>query len=183
MNEQEKRKNLEMLPWQALFDLAISKEVDEAEIKGKDKSVIIFKLIHEAMLSDSEIESLVNDYIYGDRVSFTLWNFENNLTQEQYHRIYQLEGVTEAFLPSNGFRGLTFLSVKNCGDRIEALYVYSKEYQYISEEGKSDSVWEQHRGCLWIGVDVAYLACISKHDKMTGCVVNYIVRKVGTSLT
>ena len=183
MTEQEKRKNLEMLPWQALFDLAITKEVDEAEIKGKDKSVIIFKLIHEAMLSDSEIERLVNDYIYGDRVSFTLWNFENNLTQEQYDRIYQLEGETEAFLPANGFRGLTVLSVKNCGDRIEVLYVYSKEYQYISEEGKSDSIWEQHRGCLWIGVDAAYLACISKHDKMTGCVVNYIVGKVGTSLT
>lgn len=183
MNEQEKRKNLEMLPWQALFDLAISKEVDEAEIKGKDKGVIIFKLIHEAMLSDSEIESLVNDYIYGDRVSFTLWNFENNLSEEQYHRIYQLEGETEAFLPVNGFRGLTFLSVKNCGDRIEVLYVYSKEYQYISEEGKNDSVWEQHRGCLWIGIDVAYLACISKHDKMTGCVVNYIAGKVGAALT
>ena len=112
MNEQEKTKKLEMLPWQALFDLAISKEIDENEIKGKEKNAIIFKLIHEAMISDSEIDNLVNDYIYGDRVSFTLWNFENNLTQEQYDRIYQLEGETEAFLPANGFRGLTVLSVK-----------------------------------------------------------------------
>lgn len=33
MNEQEKTKKLEMLPWQALFDLAISKEIDENDIK------------------------------------------------------------------------------------------------------------------------------------------------------
>lgn len=48
MNEQEKTKKLEMLPWQALFDLAISKEIDENDIKGKEKSTIIFKIIHEA---------------------------------------------------------------------------------------------------------------------------------------
>lgn len=36
MNEQEKTKKLEMLPWQALFDLAISKEIDENDIKGKE---------------------------------------------------------------------------------------------------------------------------------------------------
>ena len=183
MNEQEKLKKLEMLPWQALFDLALSKEIDEADIKGKDKSAIIFKLIHEVMISDSEIENLVNDYIYGDRVSFTIWNFENNLTHDQHDRIYQIEGENEPYLPINGFRGLTFLSIKNCGDRIEVPYVYSKEYQYIDEEGKSSSIWEQHRGCLWIGVDTSYLACISKHDRMTGCVVNYIVQRVGVALT
>ena len=31
LNGQEKTKKLEMLPWQALFDLAISKEIDESE--------------------------------------------------------------------------------------------------------------------------------------------------------
>lgn len=183
MNEQEKTKKLEMLPWQALFDLAISKEVDEAEIKGKDKNVIIFKLIHEVMISDSEVDNLVNDYIYGDRVAFTLWNFDKNLTQEQYDTLYKLEGVTEPFLDISGFRGLMFLSVKDCGDRIELLYVYSKEYQYINEEGKSACVWEQHRGCLWIGVSSAYLACISKHDKMTACVVNHIIKITGVRIT
>jgi len=172
-----------MLPWQALFDLAVSKEIDETQIKGKDKGFIIFKLIHEVMISDSEVDSLVNDYIYGDRVAFTLWNFENRLTQAHYDRIYQLEGETEPCLHANGFRGLTFLSATNRVDRVEMLYVYSKEYQYINEEGKSDSIWEQHRGCLWIGVDTAYLACISKHDKMTGCVVDYIVAKIGVPLT
>lgn len=183
MNEQEKTKKLEMLPWQALFDLAISKEIDENDIKGKEKSTIIFKIIHEALISDSEIDNLVNDYIYGDRVAFTLWNFENKLTPEQYEKVYQLEGEIEPYLQANSFRGLTILSAKNCTDRIEVLYVYSKEYQFINEAGKSDSVWEQHRGCLWIGVGTAYLACISKHDKMTGCVIEYIVRKIGVPLT
>lgn len=161
-----------MLPWQALFDLAISKEIDENDIKGKEKSTIIFKIIHEALISDSEIDNLVNDYIYGDRVAFTLWNFENKLTPEQYEKVYQLEGETEPYLQANSFRGLTILSAKNCTDRIEVLYVYSKEYQFINEAGKSDSVWEQHRGCLWIGVGTAYLACISKHDKMMYTMIN-----------
>ena len=183
MNEQERVNKLEMLPWQALFDLAISKEIDETEIRGKEKSVIISTLIHRGVISDSEIDTLVNNYIYGDRVAFTLWNFDNKLSQEQYDRIYQLEGKIEPYLDAVGFRGLVILSVKECGDRIELLYVYSKEYQYINEEGKNANVWEQHRGCLWIGVEMAYLACISKHEKMTRCVVNYMVEQTGVHLT
>lgn len=182
MTEEEKRKKLDMLPWQALFDLAISKEIDEAQIKGKDKSIIINKLLSEAMLPDSEIDSLVNDYIYGDRITFTLWNFDKKPTQEHYDKLYLLEGQNEPYLYADGFRGLTILSAKNCGDRIEILYVYSKEYTYINESGRSDSVWEQHRGCLWVGIDTAYLACISKHDKMTGCIVSYIIEKTGIPL-
>ena len=112
MNEQEKTKKLEMLPWQALFDLAISKEIDENDIKGKEKSTIIFKIIHEALISDSEIDNLVNDYIYGDRVAFTLWNFENKLTPEQYEKVYQLESETEPYLQANSFRGLTIFVCK-----------------------------------------------------------------------
>ena len=57
MNEQEKTKKLEMLPWQALFDLAISKEIDENDIKGKEKSTIIFKIIHEALKNWAWISS------------------------------------------------------------------------------------------------------------------------------
>ena len=131
MTEEEKRKKLDMLPWQALFDLAISKEIDEAQIKGKDKSIIINKLLSEAMLPDSEIDSLVNDYIYGDRVTFTLWNFDKKPTQEHYDKLYLLEGQNEPYLYADGFRGLTILSAKNCGDRIEILYVYSKEYTLL----------------------------------------------------
>lgn len=182
MTEQEKRKKLDMLPWQALFDLAVSKEIDEVQIKGKDKGIIITKLLSEAMLSDSEIDNLVNEYIYGDRVAFTIWSFDKKPSQQHYDKIFRLEGKSEPYLRANGFRGLTILFAKNCVDRIEMLYVYSKEYSYIDESGKSASVWEQHRGCLWIGIDTAYLACISKHDKMTGCIVDYIIEKTGIPL-
>lgn len=44
---EDKRKKLETLPWQALFDTAIAKNIDEAEVKGKDKSSIIEKLLIE----------------------------------------------------------------------------------------------------------------------------------------
>ena len=183
MNEQEKTKKLETLPWQALFDLAISKEIDEDQIKGKDKSEIISKLLSEALLSDLEIDDLVNDYIYGDRVTFTLWNFDRQLTEHDYNCIYQLEGAIEPVLRASSFRGLKILSVRDCNDRIEMLYVYSKEYSYIDEEGKSASVWEQHRGCLWVGVASTYLACISKHDRMTGCIIAFITEKIGIPLS
>lgn len=103
MSEEDKRKKLDMLPWQALFDFAIGKEIDEAQIKGKEKTVIITKLLSEAMIADSEIEDLVNDYIYGDRVSFTLWNFDKKPSQAHYESIYQLEGQTEPYLHANGF--------------------------------------------------------------------------------
>ncbi len=183
MTEIEKRKKLASLPWQALFDLAIKKDIDESLIKGKEKSVIISKLLIGDLLSDNEVDNLVNDYIYGDRVSFTLWNFEKKLLKAQYDIIYSLEGNTETFLSVSGFRGLSILSVKDCMDRIEILYVYSKEYSFINEDGKNDSVWEQHRGCLWVGVSASYLACISKHDKMTNCIVKYIVSKIRIPLT
>lgn len=65
---EDKTKKLETLPWQVLFDIAIAKNIEEAEIKGKDKSSIIEKLLIEKALDNTEIESLVNDYIYGDRV-------------------------------------------------------------------------------------------------------------------
>ena len=94
MSEEDKRKKLDMLPWQALFDFAVGKEIDEAQIKGKEKSVIISKLLSEAMITDSEIEDLVNDYIYGDRVSFTLWNFDKKPTQAHYDNICRLGGGT-----------------------------------------------------------------------------------------
>lgn len=183
MTDVEKRKKLESLPWQALYDLAIKKEIGESQIKGKEKCVIISKLLIGDLLSDNEVDNLVNDYIYGDRVSFTLWNFDKKLKKEQYDIIYSLEGGSEAFLSISGFRGLSILSVKDCGDRIEILYVYSKEYNFINEDGKNDSVWEQHRGCLWVGVSASYLACISKHDKMTNCIVRYIASKIRIPLT
>lgn len=62
------------------------------------------------------------------------------------------------------------------------LYVYSKEYAYIDENGQNASVWEQHRGCLWIGKTSTYLACISKHEKMTAFITKYIAELLENSV-
>lgn len=182
MTLEEKKKKLETLPWQALFDVAVQKKLEAAQLNGKDKSDIIDLLINTAMISESEVDGLVNDYIYGNRITFTLWTFSNALIERDYNIIKTLEDSWEIHLPADGFRGMHIISVKDCADRLEVLYVYSKEYSYIDENGHSASVWEQHRGCLWIGVGTTYLACISKHDKMTTCIVNHIASKLGKTI-
>ena len=134
--------------------------------KWKGKSVIISKILSYGGLSDEEIEQYVNDYIYGDRVTFTLWTFGSKLEASDYEIIKKLENKEE-YIDLSGYRKLKILSVKEYLDRIEILYVYSREYMYIDENGKNANIWEQHRGCLWIGRTETYLACISKHEKMT----------------
>ena len=183
MTTEEKQKKLETLPWQALYDLALEKEIDTAEISGKDKIFIIDRLLALALLSNTEIESLVSNYIYGNRVTFTLWSFNKALIEDNFISLQQLENHIEPILGNVGFRNLHFLSVENRVDRLEILYVYSKEYSYTDEDGRSSTIWEQHRGCLWVGINVSYLACISKHDKMTSCLVNYVSERVKIGLT
>ena len=62
------------------------------------------------------------------------------------------------------------------------MYSYSKEYSFTNEEGKADSVWELHRGCLWIGIRRNYLASISKHEKMMICVIRLLEEKLKNSI-
>lgn len=178
MGESEKIKKLETLPWQALHDFAVEKGVEAKELTGKDKLSVIRTIIEWVDLLDEEIEKLVNDYIYGDRITFTLWSFQNALKEEDYEKIISLECYEEAKLPIAFFRNLKIISVNQLADRYEILYVYSKEYNYIDENGHNASVWEQHRGCLWIGREVTYLASISKHDKMA----LYITKNLGRKL-
>ena len=182
MTEADKRKSLSTLPWHALVDLAGNKGIAKEQFNGKEKSVVVSKIVEEISLSDEEIETLVNDYIYGDRITFTLWTFEQPLATEHFDAVKGLEGINETELEVNGFRNLSFLSIKECTDRLEILYVYSKEYCYVDEDGRSASIWEQHRGCLWLGTDASYLACISKHEKMMLFIVNYIAQKTKVSL-
>ena len=183
MTFEERKKKLMSLPWQALHDLAIEKEIDEAEVNGKDKDSITTRLLSTLQLTDEEIDRLVDDYIYGNRITFTLWTFNRALSEGDYRYLSQLEGWKEPVLESPFFRNLFFLSSDDIGDRFEILYTYSKEYSYVGEDGHNASVWEQHRGCLWIGKDIPYIACISKHDKMTSCVVGLIAEKMKNSLT
>lgn len=168
MDTSVKNKKLRTLPWYALHDIAVKKGIEEKEVNGKEKNTIIDKILSYGILSDEEIEQYVNDYIYGDRVTFTLWTFQSSLKDSDYGIVNSLENVEEEYLSVSGYRKLKILSVKEYENRTEVLYVYSKEYTYINEDGQNASVWEQHRGCLWIGKASTYLACISKHEKMTG---------------
>lgn len=179
----EKIKKLQTLPWYALHDIAVKKGIEEKEVNGKEKSIVIDKILSYGVLTDEEIEQYVNNYIYGDRVTFTLWTFQTPLKDADYEMVNSVENVEEKYLSISGYRKLKILSVKEYADRIEVVYVYSKEYAYINENGQNASVWEQHRGCLWIGKASTYLACISKHEKMTVFITKYIARLLENSVT
>lgn len=183
MTFDEQKKKLITLPWQALHDLAIEKEIDETEVNGKDKDEIITRLLSTSLVSDEEIDHLVEDYIYGSRITFTLWTFNEKLSERDYDSLIQLTDWSEPELESKYFRNLHILSAEDSGDRLQILYIYSKEYSYIGEDGHNASIWEQHRGCLWVGKEIPYLACISKHDKMTSCVVKFIAKRLNNRLT
>ena len=66
----EKIKKLQTLPWYALHSIAIKKGIDEREVDNKDKSKIIDRILSYDLLTEDDIEQYVNDYIYGDRVTF-----------------------------------------------------------------------------------------------------------------
>lgn len=182
MNRLEKTKKLQTLPWYALHDIAVRKGIDEKEINGKEKATLINTILSYGVLTDEEIEKYVNDYIYGDRVTFTLWTFNIPLTDNNFETIRSMENCEERLL-IGGYRNLKFLSIKDYENRIEILYVYSKEYSYIDEMGQNASVWEQHRGCLWLGKTSSYLACISKHEKMTNYITQYLSEIIHNTIT
>lgn len=181
MNREEREKNLFTLPWQALCDFAIKKGIDEDQIKGKEKNDIIKHLL-SLNIGDDEIERLVDSYVYGDRVTFTLWSFSTPLQKKDYSRFESMEGYEEPFIDSKQFRKLRYTSVKDSLDRVEVIYNYSKAYNYTNEEGRSESVWELHRGCIWIGKEKNYVASISKHEKMMQIVIDLIGEKLSNRL-
>ena len=136
----KKFQTLQTLPWYALYDIALKKGIEEKEISGKEKSVIIDKILSIGALTDDEVEQYVNDYIYGNRVTFTLWTFQTSLKTSDFEIVYSLESLEEDSLAISGYRRLKVISVNEYEDRVEVLYVYSKEYSYIDENGQSASV-------------------------------------------
>ena len=98
MNTVERKQKLQTLPWYALRDIALQKEIEEKEINGKEKEAVIDKILSYGNISDEEIEDYVNDYIYGDRVTFTLWTFKNALNESDYITISELENTEENYL-------------------------------------------------------------------------------------
>ena len=116
MTFEEQKKKLMSLPWQALHDLAVKKKIDEAEVNGKDKELIITRLLGASLLNDEEIDRLVEDYIYGNRITFTLWKFKETLSEDDYMSLSQLDGYKEPLLKSPYFRNLHFrVYSKNLG--------------------------------------------------------------------
>ena len=126
MNPDEAMNKLSTLPWQALYNLAIEKNVAEEDINGMDKTDIIKKLLLTG-ISEDEINAAVDDYIYGMRVTFTLWGISRDLREEDFSLLLELSGTEEPWIEVDGFRNLQYISVKRHTDRLEILYSYSKD--------------------------------------------------------
>ena len=179
----EKKKKLTQLPWQAIYNLAIEKGIEEEGLKSKTRSEIIDAIFLDADVSDDTVNKLLENYIYGDRVTFTLWYFSKGITSEQLNKLKQLEMCSIPEIDVNGFRRFCIQSIQSVADRYEVIYTYSKEYMYLNEEGKDSTIWEMHRGCVWIGINKPYLACISKHENMTKYVTDFIASSIGNTVT
>ena len=173
---------LNTLPWQALFEYAKQKGIKEEEIKNKDKSQIIRELLDRQLIINAEIDKLIEEYIYGDRVTFSLWRFDENLSGADLKVIESLEGK-EIVCENPEFRKITIQKIDKYENRLVLIYVYSKMYHYINEQGKSDQVWEQHKGCSWIGIDKSYIAYIVKHEKMTKIFADALIKEVHKQMT
>ncbi len=170
------------LPWQALFEYSTQKGLKEDEIKSKDKSQIIKELKNKNLIDIKEIEKLIDDYIYGNRVTFSIWRFDENISESDIELIKQLEGRA---IPceTNEYRNVKIQKVTQYDNRLELVYVYSKIYNYINEIGKADQVWEQHKGCSWIGLDKSYVAYIVKHEKMTKVFTDALVNEIHKNIS
>ena len=182
MTIDEKKNKLETLPLFALYDLAIRKGIAENEINGKDKSNVVGKILISGLVKDEEIDALVNDYIYGDRVTFTLWSFTKPLAENDYKVIKELRAVDSDALTNNEFRNVRFISLKEFKSRFELVYVYSKAYVFVNEEGNHSKVWEQHRGCIWLGKEPTYLASISRHKRIAELVIEFVANQINNSV-
>lgn len=170
------------LPWQALFEYSKQKGIKEEDIKNKDKAQIINELGARNLISNSEIDKLVEDYIYGNRITFSLWRFDEAISDSDMEIVKHLEGK-EIRSEVTEYRNVKVQKVTEYQDRLELIYVYSKIYNYIDERGKSAQVWEQHKGCSWIGKDKSYVAFIVKHEKMTKVFANALTNETHKSIS
>ena len=170
------------LPWQALFEYSLKKGLKEDELKNKDKSQLIKELDNRNLIIESEIDSLIEEYIYGNRVTFSLWRFDEKISAKDIEIIKTLEGK-DIKQDNAAFKKITIQKVTQHADRIEIIYIYHKRYHFINEYGKSDAVWEQHQGCSWIGIEKGYLAYIVKHEKMTKVFSDYLTAALKNDIT
>lgn len=170
------------LPWQALFEYSLKKGLKEDELKNKDKSQLVKELDNRNLILESEIDNLIEEYIYGNRVTFSLWRFEEEISDKDIEIIKTLEGK-DIKQDNAAFKKITIRKVTQYEDRIEIIYIYHKRYHFINEHGKSDAIWEQHQGCSWIGFEKGYLAYIVKHEKMTSVFSDYLTAALKKDVT
>lgn len=52
----------------------------------------------------------------------------------------------------------------------------------MNEDGKLDKVWEQHKGCCWIGLDREYAAFIVKHEKMIKIFISFLEHRLNKTI-
>ena len=164
------------LPWQALYEYALQKGITDNEVKNKDKAQLINLLRDRDLIITKEINQLIEEYIYGDRVTFSVWRF-SEIDPAIKEKIMLLKG--EQILVDNGeFRNIRIQNISELENRLELFFVYSKAYNYMNEDGKLDKVWEQHKGCCWIGLDKEYAAFIVKHEKMIKIFISFLEHRL-----
>lgn len=164
------------LPWQALYEYALQKGITDNEVKNKDKAQLINLLRDRDLIITKEINQLIEEYIYGDRVTFSVWRF-SEIDSAIKEKIMLLKG--EQILVDNGeFRNIRIQNISELENRLELFFVYSKAYNYMNEDGKLDKVWEQHKGCCWIGLDKEYAAFIVKHEKMIKIFISFLEHRL-----
>ena len=113
------------LPWQALFEYSVRKGIKEEDIKNRDKLQIIRELDNRQLIINAEIDRLIEEYIYGDRVTFSLWRFGEKLSEADIEIIRKLEGK-KIECENHEFRNIIIERVVQHGNRLELIYVYSK---------------------------------------------------------
>lgn len=163
---------LEALPWQALCDVVLEHDMPSDEAENKIKDELIGDLIQRG-ISIEQVKVLMDRYVYGKTVTFSLWHLGGNVQTDMLQRLETLR-AQEIELRTPSFRKLKVCDISDRGNRAEVIYKYSKKHMYLDEAGMEQLVWEQHIGCVWIGKDQPYLAVIGKDEKVWSRVANII---------
>ena len=113
---------LNTLPWQALFEYSKRKGIKEEDIKNKDKSQIVRELDNRKLIEKEEIDKLIEEYIYGDRVTFSLWRFDEKLSDVDIDIIKKLEGK-EIRCENSEFRKVTIQKIDQYEEILLLIYM------------------------------------------------------------
>jgi len=167
---------LESVPWQAIYNEAVSIGVSSEEIKDETKEEIINRLVR-AGVDNERLKLLIDKYAYGKIVSISLWHLEGNCNEDTLQRLEKLLN-SEFKIGATNFRRLKIAAINERSNRIELVFKYSKRYVYLDENEVEQIIWEQRRGCAWVGINQPYLAVIGKDEKVWTKVVEIIAEQL-----